>query len=78
MSDRLVDRLEIAAQWDDSPKELLNEAADYIEELERRNRELNYELGGVRRSYFEERKKVIALSKAHPNQIPNINERGRE
>lgn len=78
MSDRLVDRLEMAAQWDDSPKELLNEAVDYIEELERRNRELNAELGGVRRSYFEERKKVLSLSKAHPNQIPNINERGRE
>lgn len=33
-----------------------------IAELKRRNAELNYELGGARRSYFEERKKVKALS----------------
>jgi len=34
-----------------------------IAELERRNSELNFELGGVRRSYFDERKKVVSMEK---------------
>ena len=57
---------EYAERYSDPTNELMRDAADTIEELDRRNWELNRESTGLRRSWWEERAKASKALSSQP------------